>query len=104
MPALSAHPRALTLAPPPRLARGRASGRRLPVPVRAVAADWREKARPIEPGSAYPAQEHCSQCGLCDTYYVAHVKDACAFRGDGMSRVETLEPAVHGNGERSHEV
>lgn len=29
-----------------------------------------------------------SQCGLCDTYYVAHVKDACAFLGDGMSRVE----------------
>ena len=98
MPALSAHLRALTLAPPPRLARGRASGRRLPVPVRAVAADWREKARPIEPGSAYPAKEHCSQCGLCDTYYVAHVKDACAFLGDGMSRVETLEPAVHGRG------
>lgn len=30
----------------------------------------------------------CSNCGLCDTYYVAHVKDACAFLGDGMSRVE----------------
>jgi hypothetical protein len=29
-----------------------------------------------------------SQCGLCDTYYIAHVKDACAFLGDGMSRVE----------------
>jgi coenzyme F420-reducing hydrogenase beta subunit len=46
----------------------------------------------------YPAKEHCSSCGLCDTYYVAHVKDACAFLGDGMSRVETLEPAVHGRG------
>ena len=65
---------------------------------RAVAADWREKAKPIEPGSAYPAKEHCSQCGLCDTYYVAHVKDACAFLGDGMSRIETLEPVVHGRG------
>ena len=65
---------------------------------RAVAADWREKAKPIEPGSAYPAKEHCSQCGLCDTYYIAHVKDACAFLGDGMSRIETLEPVVHGRG------
>ena len=49
--------------------------------VNAVAADWREKAKPIQPGSGYPAKEHCSQCGLCDTYYVAHVKDACAFLG-----------------------
>lgn len=30
----------------------------------------------------------CSRCGLCDTYYVAHVKNACAFLGDGMSRIE----------------
>lgn len=30
----------------------------------------------------------CSQCGLCDTYYIAHVKNACAFLGDGMSRIE----------------
>lgn len=29
-----------------------------------------------------------SQCGLCDTYYIAHVKNACAFLGDGMSRIE----------------
>ena len=33
----------------------------------------------------YPAKEACSRCGLCDTYYVAHVKDACAFLGDGVS-------------------
>lgn len=45
--------------------------------------DWRTKARPIAPGSTYPAKEFCSNCGLCDTYYVAHVKDACAFLGDG---------------------
>ena len=70
--------------------------------VEAVSADWREKAKPIEPGSSYPAKEHCSQCGLCDTYYVAHVKDACAFLGDGMSRIETLEPKVHGRG-RDHD-
>lgn len=29
-----------------------------------------------------------SKCGLCDTYYIAHVKNACAFLGDGMSRIE----------------
>ena len=45
-------------------------------------ADWR-KARPIRPGGVYPAKENCSHCGLCDTYYVAHVKDACAFLGAG---------------------
>eukprot|EP00898_Chlorokybus_atmophyticus_P003459 jgi/Chlat1/4113/Chrsp26S04124 len=60
--------------------------------------DWRTKAKPIKPGSTYPAKEHCSHCGLCDTYYVAHVKSACAFLNDGMSRVEQLEPAVHGRG------
>ena len=46
-------------------------------------ADWRSKARPIKEGSTYPAKEFCSHCGLCDTYYVAHVKDACAFLGTG---------------------
>lgn len=62
-----------------------------------VAADWREKAKPIAPGSPYPAKEHCSKCGLCDTYYVAHVKEACAFLGSGMSDVEAeMEQAVHG--------
>ena len=89
--------------------------------------DWRQKARPIKPGSTYPAKELCSHCGLCDTYYVAHVKDSCAFLGDGedrpcpqllqvfcsaekcsdqhdmassshagMSKIERLEPVVHG--------
>ena len=45
--------------------------------------NWRETSKPIKPGSTYPAKEFCSNCGLCDTYYVAHVKDACAFLGDG---------------------
>lgn len=26
------------------------------------------------------------------------MKDACAFLGDGMSRIEQLEPKVHGRG------
>ena len=83
---------------PSRASCGRARRGRALLRCDAVAADWREKARPITPGGVYPAKEHCSSCGLCDTYYVAHVKDACAFLGDGMSRVETLEPTVHGRG------
>ncbi|TVU04465.1 hypothetical protein EJB05_47575 [Eragrostis curvula] len=62
--------------------------------------DWRQKSKPIPSGAVYPAKDHCSRCGLCDTYYVAHVKTACAFLGDGMSRVEDLEPLVHGRGRK----
>lgn len=47
--------------------------------------DWRSRSKPIEKGSTYPAKQFCSHCGLCDTYYIAHVKDACAFLGDGES-------------------
>ncbi|KAH0469970.1 hypothetical protein IEQ34_001528 [Dendrobium chrysotoxum] len=50
--------------------------------------DWRNRSKPIRPGGVYPAKEHCSRCGLCDTYYIAHVRDACAFLGAGMSRIE----------------
>ncbi|KAG0486765.1 hypothetical protein HPP92_008860 [Vanilla planifolia] len=63
--------------------------------------DWRKRSKPIRPGGVYPAKEHCSRCGLCDTYYIAHVKDSCAFLGDGMSRIEDLEPVVHGRGRKS---
>ncbi|GMH28393.1 hypothetical protein Nepgr_030236 [Nepenthes gracilis] len=62
--------------------------------------DWRQRSKPIPPGGTYPAKDHCSRCGLCDTYYIAHVKDACAFLGDGMSRIESLEPLVHGRGRK----
>jgi len=60
-------------------------------------------AKPIQKGSNYPAKEHCSECGLCDTKHVAHVKDACAFLGEGMSRIEKLEPLVHGRGRRAND-
>lgn len=119
------------------------ASRRRPCTMSVASPDWREKAKPIAPGSSYPAKEHCSSCGLCDTYYIAHVKargveqrgrferpcllrrglswteakrrdggerereprplrwrstaqDACAFLGDGMSRIEKLEERVHG--------
>ncbi|KAI3990780.1 hypothetical protein MKX01_011688, partial [Papaver californicum] len=60
--------------------------------------DWRSRSKPIPPGGTYPAKDQCSKCGLCDTYYIAHVKNACAFLGEGMSRIEGLEPVVHGRG------
>ncbi|XWS22421.1 hypothetical protein CRYUN_Cryun29cG0032500 [Craigia yunnanensis] len=63
--------------------------------------DWRKRSKPIPPGGTYPAKDHCSQCGLCDTYYIAHVKNACAFLGDGMSKIESLEPVDHGRGRKS---
>ena len=49
--------------------------------------------------SAFPAKDLCSNCGLCTSAVgVRHVKEACAFLGDGMSRMERLEPTVHGRG------
>jgi len=45
----------------------------------------------------FPAKEHCSKCGLCETTYVTHVKEACAFLGDGMKRnVDGMEETIHG--------
>ena len=57
--------------------------------------DWRQSALPVANGR-YPAREHCSKCGLCDSYFVAKVKEACPFLGDGMRRMEDAERAVHG--------
>ena len=49
--------------------------------------------------AAFPAKDLCSNCGLClSSTGVRHVVDACAFLGDGMSRIEALEPVVHGRG------
>ena len=67
-------------------------------PAEPAVADWRKRARPIPAGGTYPAKEHCSNCGLCDTYYVAKVKEACAFLGPGMSKIDEMEPMVHGRG------
>ncbi|KAL3912487.1 MAG: hypothetical protein SGILL_006864, partial [Bacillariaceae sp.] len=44
----------------------------------------------------FPAKEHCSKCGLCETSFVANVTDACAFLGDGMARMDAMEEIVHG--------
>lgn len=56
-------------------------------------------AKPIDPSGwpdRFPAKEHCSKCGLCETTFVSRVSDACAFLGDGMSRMDAAEQNVHG--------
>lgn len=54
-------------------------------------------AQPIRSGH-YPAKELCSQCGLCDTSYVAHVKEACAFLHQQFTE---LEEQTHGRSRES---
>ena len=52
-----------------------------------------KKAKALRPGARRPAKELCSECGLCDTYYIHYVKEACAFLNQQMSELET---AAHG--------
>jgi 3,8-divinyl protochlorophyllide a 8-vinyl-reductase (ferredoxin) len=52
-----------------------------------------QKAKALKPSSRRPAKELCSECGLCDTYYIHYVKDACAFLHQQIAELET---AVHG--------
>lgn len=56
---------------------------------------------PIAPSGwpdRFPAKEHCSKCGLCETSFVSHVVDACAFLDEGMARMDQLEVKIHGRG------
>ena len=56
---------------------------------------------PIDPSGwpeRFPAKEHCSRCGLCETTFVKNVNEACAFVGPGMGRMDDLEVKVHGRG------
>lgn len=51
----------------------------------------------------FPAKDHCSRCGLCETSFVSHVKDACALLPEtGMSRIHELEVKVHGRSRNGH--
>jgi 3,8-divinyl protochlorophyllide a 8-vinyl-reductase (ferredoxin) len=50
------------------------------------------KAKALKPGSRRPAKELCSECGLCDTYYIHYVKEACAFI---TQQIDTLEAQTH---------
>jgi coenzyme F420 hydrogenase subunit beta len=52
-----------------------------------------KKAKALKPSSRRPAKELCSECGLCDTYYVHYVKEACAFINQ---QVADLETQTHG--------
>ncbi len=52
-----------------------------------------QKAKALKPSSRRPAKELCSECGLCDTYYIHYVKEACAFLHQQIAELET---AVHG--------
>ncbi|KJH71782.1 Coenzyme F420 hydrogenase/dehydrogenase, beta subunit C-terminal domain [Aliterella atlantica] len=48
-----------------------------------------KKAKALKPSSRRPAKELCSECGLCDTYYIHYVKDACAFIHQHIAELET---------------
>ncbi len=75
---------------------GRLAGARVEARARANVIIPFATAKPIAPGSTYPAGAFCSTCGLCDTPFIASVATACAFLGDGMARLDALEPALHG--------
>ncbi|MDZ7964650.1 MAG: Coenzyme F420 hydrogenase/dehydrogenase, beta subunit C-terminal domain [Nostoc sp. DedSLP03] len=47
-----------------------------------------KKARALKPSSRRPAKELCSECGLCDTYYIHYVKEACAFINQQIGELE----------------
>jgi 3,8-divinyl protochlorophyllide a 8-vinyl-reductase (ferredoxin) len=52
-----------------------------------------KKAKALKPNSRRPAKELCSECGLCDTYYIHYVKEACAFINQ---QIAELEAEAHG--------
>jgi len=47
-----------------------------------------KKAKALKPSSRRPAKELCSECGLCDTYYIHYVKEACAFLNQQIAQLE----------------
>lgn len=55
--------------------------------------------KPIDPKywpERFPAKEHCSKCGLCETSFVSSVDTSCAFLNEGMARIDDLEGEIHG--------
>jgi 3,8-divinyl protochlorophyllide a 8-vinyl-reductase (ferredoxin) len=58
-----------------------------------MTAQTHKKAKALKPTSKRPAKELCSECGLCDTYYVHYVKEACAFINQ---QIPALEEQAHG--------
>jgi 3,8-divinyl protochlorophyllide a 8-vinyl-reductase (ferredoxin) len=58
-----------------------------------MTAQTHKKAKALKPTSQRPAKALCSECGLCDTYYVHYVKEACAFINQ---QIPALEEQTHG--------
>jgi 3,8-divinyl protochlorophyllide a 8-vinyl-reductase (ferredoxin) len=58
-----------------------------------MTAQTHKKAKALKPTSKRPAKELCSECGLCDTYYIHYVKEACAFINQ---QIPALEEQTHG--------
>ncbi|WP_404789576.1 Coenzyme F420 hydrogenase/dehydrogenase, beta subunit C-terminal domain [Altericista sp. CCNU0014] len=58
-----------------------------------MTAQTHKKAKALKPTSKRPAKELCSECGLCDTYYIHYVKEACAFINQ---QIPALETQTHG--------
>jgi 3,8-divinyl protochlorophyllide a 8-vinyl-reductase (ferredoxin) len=58
-----------------------------------MTAQTHKKAKALKPTSKRPAKELCSECGLCDTYYIHYVKEACAFINQ---QIPVLEEQTHG--------
>ncbi len=48
-----------------------------------------KKAKALKVGNRRPAKDLCSECGLCDTYYIHYVKEACAFLNQQIANLET---------------
>ncbi len=63
-----------------------------------------KKAKALKPGSPRPAKELCSECGLCDTYYVHYVKEACAFLNQQIAELEQQSHSRSRNLDNSDEL
>ena len=63
-----------------------------------------QKAKALKPGSPRPAKELCSECGLCDTYYIHYVKEACAFLNQQFDKLEEQSHSRSRNLDNSDEL
>ncbi len=57
------------------------------------ASNAHKKSKGLRRGAIRPAKDLCSDCGLCDTYYIHYVKEACAFINQ---QIPELEVQSHG--------
>ncbi|NMG10742.1 Coenzyme F420 hydrogenase/dehydrogenase, beta subunit C-terminal domain [Brasilonema sp. UFV-L1] len=63
-----------------------------------------KKAKALKPSSRRPAKELCSECGLCDTYYIHYVKEACAFINQQIDKLEEQTHTRSRNFDNSEEL